>query len=154
MLVKQLIISKLDYCNSLYYNLPKKRLKKLQSVLNGGVRFIYNITDRNEDLMPYYKKAHILPVMQRLFFKVCLLCFKVVNGIAPNYLCELLEMTNNDQKISRTRAAEDTTLLKLPKMSRLKASNRRFSNYTHQKLGIPSRRSSEMLQIQKPLKES
>ena len=50
-------------------------------------------------------------------------------GIAPNYLCELLEMTNNDQKNSRTRAAEDTTLLKLPKMSRLKASNRRFSNY-------------------------
>lgn len=38
-------------------------------------------------------------------------------------------MTNNDQKNSRTRAAEDTTLLKLPKMSRLKASNRRFSNY-------------------------
>ena len=129
MLVKQLIISKLDYCNSLYYNLPKKRVKKLQSVLNGGVRFIYNIKDRNEDLIPYYKKAHILPIEQRLFFKVCLLCFKVINGIAPNYLCELLEMTNNDQKNSRTRAAEDTTLLKLPKMSRLKASNRRFSNY-------------------------
>ena len=34
MLVKQLIISKLDYCNSLCLNLPKKRLKKLQSVLN------------------------------------------------------------------------------------------------------------------------
>ena len=77
MLVKQLIISKLDYCNSLYYNLPKKKLKKLQSVLNGGVRFIYNITDRNEDLTQYYKKAHILPVKQRLFFKVCLLSYYV-----------------------------------------------------------------------------
>ena len=129
MLVKQLIISKLDYCNSLYFNLPKKRLKKLQSVLNGGIRFIYNITDRNEDLTPYYKKAHILPIEHRLFFKVCLLCFKVVNGIAPEYLCALVEIANDDFRTSRTRAAEDNTLMKLPKMSRLKASNRRFSNY-------------------------
>ena len=49
--------------------------------------------------------------------------------MALKYLCRLLEMTNNDQKNSRTRAAEDTTHLKLPKMSRLKASNRRFSSY-------------------------
>ena len=129
MLVKQLIISKLDYCNSLYFNLPKKRLKKLQSVLNGGIRYIYNITDKNEDLTPYYKKAHILPIEHRLFFKVCLLCFKVVNGIAPEYLCALVEMANDELRTSRTRAAEDNTLMKLPKMSRLKASNRRFSNY-------------------------
>ena len=129
MLVKQLIISKIDYCNSLYYNLPKKRVKKLQSILNGGVRFIYNITDRNEDLTPYYKKAHILPMDQRLFFKVCLLCFKVINGIAPDYLCDLIEMERDNLKESRTRRAGDDSLLKLPKMSRLKASNRRFSNY-------------------------
>ena len=129
MLVKQLIISKVDYCNSLYYNLPKKRLKKLQSVLNGGVRYIYNITDRNEDLTPYYKKAHILPVEQRLFFKVCLLCFKIVNGVAPEYLCDLVEMARGNNVVSRTRMTSDESLMKLPKMSRLKASNRRFSNY-------------------------
>ena len=36
MMVKQLVISKIDYCNSLYMNLPKTRLKKLKSILNGG----------------------------------------------------------------------------------------------------------------------
>ena len=60
MMVKQLVISKLDYCNSLYMNLPKTRLNKLRSILNGAVRFIYNINikikDRTEDLIPYYKK--------------------------------------------------------------------------------------------------
>ena len=43
MLVKRLVITKLDYCNSLYMNLPKTRLNKLRSTLNGAVRFIYNI---------------------------------------------------------------------------------------------------------------
>ncbi|CAL8237742.1 unnamed protein product [Boreogadus saida] len=67
MLIKQLIISKLDYCNTLYMNLTKTR--KLKSALNTGVRFIYDITDMNVDLTPYYKKAHILPIEQRIFFK-------------------------------------------------------------------------------------
>ena len=71
-LVQQLVISKLDYCNSLYMNLPKTRLNKLRSTLNGAVRFIYNIEDRTTDLVPFYKKAHILPIDQRIFFKVCL----------------------------------------------------------------------------------
>ena len=40
MMVKQLVISKLDYCNVLCMNLAKKRLKKIKSVLNQGIRFI------------------------------------------------------------------------------------------------------------------
>ena len=53
MLVKQLIISKVDYCNALYTNLTKTRLKELHSILNGGIRFINDVTDRNIDLIPY-----------------------------------------------------------------------------------------------------
>lgn len=47
------------------------RLKRLRSVLNNGARFIYNIHDRNEDLLPFYKKSHILPIEQRIFFIKC-----------------------------------------------------------------------------------
>ena len=54
MLVKQLVISKLDYCNAIYMNIAKKRLKKLRAVLDTAIRFIYNINDRCEDLIPYY----------------------------------------------------------------------------------------------------
>ena len=130
MLVKQLIISKLDFCNSLYMNLPNKRLRKLKSILNGCVRFIYNVHDRSEDLLPYYKMAHILPIDERIFFKVCLLSYKVVYGMSPDYLMEIVEIDrSSDTNNTRARPAEDNLLMKLPKMSRLKASNRRFSNY-------------------------
>ena len=129
MLVKQLVISKLDYCNALYMNLPKTRLKKLKSILNGCIRFIYNVKERQEDLIPYYKKAHILPIEERIFFKVCLLCYKIVYGKAPDYLKQLIEMepTCTDSQRTRAKPAEDTLRMKLPKMYKTKASDRRFS---------------------------
>ena len=111
-------------------NLPKTRTNKLQSVLNAGVRFIYNITDRNVDLTPYYKKAHILPIRERVIFKVCLTCFKIVHGLAPMYLQELVQMEHSEPSSRQTRSKPiGAQLMKIPKFSRLKASGRRFSNY-------------------------
>ena len=41
MLVQNLILSKLDYCNALLANTPNYLINKLQKVMNGSVRFIY-----------------------------------------------------------------------------------------------------------------
>ena len=131
MMVKQLVISKLDYCNSLYMNLPKTRLNKLKSILNGSVRFIYNIKDRTEDLIPYYKKAHILPIDQRIFFKVCLLTHKTVHGSSPDYIRELVEIDvpTDSTSYTRSKVAGDRFRLKIPKMTKNKVDGRRFSNF-------------------------
>jgi hypothetical protein len=130
MMVKQLVISKLDYCNSLYMNLPKTRLNKLRSILNQAIRFIYNISDRAVDLVPYYKKAHILPLDQRIFFKVCLLAHKTVHGSSPKYMRELVEI---DVPLSstntRAKVQGDCYRLKIPKLPKNNIDNRRFSNY-------------------------
>ena len=111
-------------------NLPMVRLKKLRSVLNAGIRFIYNISNRNEDLLPYYKKAHILPIEQRVFFKVCLLSHKVVYGNAPDYLQELVQIEEPPSEArTRSNSINDKLRFKPPKLSKLKASNRRFTYY-------------------------
>jgi len=131
MMVKQLVISKLDYCNSLYINLRKALLNKLKSILNGAVRFIYNISDRSIDLVPYYKKAHILPIEQRILFKVCLLTHKAVHGLSPDYIKELVDVEVSSDMVTCTRSKTpgDCFLLKIPKMSKNKFDARRFSNY-------------------------
>ena len=131
MMVKQLVISKLDYCNALYINLKKTLLNKLKSILNGAVRFIYNISDRSTDLVPYYKKAHILPVEQRIFFKVCLFAHKAVHGLSPNYIKELIEVEvfTDTETCTRSRTPGDCFKLKIQKMSKNKFDERRFSNY-------------------------
>ena len=130
MMVKQLVISKIDYCNSLYMNLPKTRLKKLKSILNGAVRFIYNIQDRTTDLVPFYKKSHILPIDQKKMFKVCLLTHKTVHGKASCYLKELVETeVASDTCNTRSKIPGDNFKLKISRTAKMKVFARRFSNY-------------------------
>ena len=129
MMVTQLIVMRLDYCNVIYINLPKRLLKKLQSVLNACIRYIYSVKDLHEDLIPYYKKAHILPITERISFKVCLICFKIVNGLAPPYMNDLasLDIPNTSRPTTRDRPDYDTLRLKVQPLPKTLVGTRRFS---------------------------
>ena len=54
-LVHSGILSKINYCNSLYALLPHVQTKKLQKLINAAVRFIFNIAGRNrfDNITPY-----------------------------------------------------------------------------------------------------
>ena len=66
MLVKCFILSRLDYCNSVYANIPLYLVHKLERVFNACIRFICNIPMNNHNLLPYYKERHILPILYRI----------------------------------------------------------------------------------------
>ena len=68
MLVRNLILSKLDYCNAILANIPKYIINKLQRVMNASVRFIYDIK-KHDHISIYLKKAHFLPVQKCIEFK-------------------------------------------------------------------------------------
>ena len=89
LLVQNLILSKLDYCNSVLANVPGYMIKKLQRVMNAGVRFIYDVRKRDH-ITPYLKRAHFLPVIYRIRFKLCLLVFKYFNNMSPEYINEMM----------------------------------------------------------------
>ena len=89
LLVKQIIFSKIDYCNSLFVNLPKSLLRHLDCVINSALRFVYNVR-YSQHITPYYIKAHILPLKFRIDYKICLTVFNCLNDIAPQYLQMLL----------------------------------------------------------------
>ena len=129
MMVKQLIIMRLDNCNALYINLPKKRLKKLHSILNSCIRFIYSIKDLQLDLIHLYKESHILPVHLRINFKVCLICFKIINGLAPQYLEGLvtLDIPNNARPGTRTKPFHDRYRLNVLPLPKTLIGSRRFA---------------------------
>ena len=46
-LVHSCVINRLDYCNSIYYNLSKYQLKRLQSVMNKAARLIKKVSPFN-----------------------------------------------------------------------------------------------------------
>ena len=87
------VITKLDYSNALLVGLPKKLIRKLQCVQNAAARIISG-TRKYEHITPVLKKLHWLPVAKRIDFKVLLLAYKCIHGLAPDYLTELLEVQN------------------------------------------------------------
>ena len=102
------VISQIDYCSSLYTNLPKKELRRLQKLMNSTVRFIFNIRKPRTSITPYLKKCHLLPVDLRIKFKVCVLTFKSFHNLAPVYLQTLITPKSSLESL---RIHNDKTLL-------------------------------------------
>ena len=63
-LVHSLIVSKVDYCNSLFNGLPNVILKRVQSVLNRAARFIFNLPPQ----VPTTTSLIELPLKARIEF--------------------------------------------------------------------------------------
>ena len=126
-LVKTLILSKIDYCNILYAGINKTILKKLQKTVDSAIRFIYGIEDYEVDLVPFYKKAHILPVELRIEYKVCLITHKILQGTAPAYLHELIQLYHHQPNKQPLRSFSDKRLLSPSELNESKITRRMFS---------------------------
>ena len=84
-----LVLSRLDYCNSLYLNLPSSLLKRLQRVQNAAVRTIFNL--RKRDHVSIHRQfLRWLEIADRAKIKVACLTFCCLNGSAPLYLSDLI----------------------------------------------------------------
>ena len=90
-LVQATVTARLDYANSLLYGLPKVQLNKLKKVQNGAARIIL-CSGRREHITPALIDLHWLPVERRIEYKIILLTFKALNGLAPLHLRQALEV--------------------------------------------------------------
>ena len=88
-LVHSLVISHLDYANSLLAGLSKEKLRPLQSVQDSGARLIHRGVFSTEESS---FRLHWLPIHYRILFKVLLLVFDCLQGTAPVYLQECVSL--------------------------------------------------------------
>ena len=109
MLVHALVTSRVDYCNSLLYGLPSYQFHKLQRVLNASARLVCNVP-RFCHISPLLRGLHWLPVKARIEFKILLITFKAIHGLAPKYLCELLTFKSSLYNLR----SSGTILLSMP----------------------------------------
>ena len=99
MLVQSVILSGIDYCNSLYFGCHSSVTNQLQMIQNKACRVIFGLK-KKESVDQKLQELHWLKVIERIEFKVLLLVYKSVNGLAPAYLNELI-MFNNDSGCRR-----------------------------------------------------
>jgi hypothetical protein len=88
-LVQAHVVSRLDYCNSLFFGLSVSTRSKLQRVQNAAARLVTR-TRKYHHITPVLMKLHWLPVEHRVRYKIELLTFKALHGLAPPYIEELV----------------------------------------------------------------
>ena len=86
-LLNSLVISQLDYCNSIYYGLPSYLILRLQRVQNTAARLI-SCSHKYDYITPVLIELHWLPIEYRLKFKILLHVFKVINNLSPTDVFE------------------------------------------------------------------
>jgi hypothetical protein len=116
-----LIHSKLDYCNSLFLNLPACQLDRLQLVLNSAARAVTN-TSKFHHITPILKSLHWLKITERIHYKILSLTYKCLVLNKPTYLRNLLTI----QSTFTSRSSTVITLKRPYNPSRRKISDRSF----------------------------
>ena len=107
-LVLCLIMSRIDYCNSLLSGVNQSYIYTLQRIQNNAARLILK-KKKTDHISPLLTQLHWLPVQKRILYKLDTICYKCLNNAAPDYLTSLL----NSYKPSRTLLPLTLSHLKL-----------------------------------------
>ena len=90
-LMCSLVLSKLDYCNSLLSGSPQYLIQLFLKVQNTAARITLR-APRVEHTSPLLHSLHWLPVQKRIKHKVCSICYTTLTGASPKYMSELVNV--------------------------------------------------------------
>lgn len=111
-LIHNHVMSKLDYCNSVYYGLPNYLLRKLQLIINRAARLIIG-QSRRERITPVLIQLHWLPIKARIIYKQCVMVYQALNYGKPNYIRDMLVNFRVDTDITLRHSTEVDRLMEL-----------------------------------------
>ena len=86
-----IVHSKLDYCNSLYYDLPKSQTNRLQVIQNFLARAVVK-APKFCHVTPILRSLHWLKINERIEYKLLSLTYKTLATVQPSYLHSLISV--------------------------------------------------------------
>ena len=125
LLASSLVLTHLDYSNSILCGLPKKSLLKLQRIQNWAAKVVLH-RDKYSSSTEALTILHWLPIKERIDYKVLCLIYKSINGMAPEYLSSLIKIKTFARQ---TRASKQGIILEIPKYKKARFAARSFSVY-------------------------
>ena len=149
--MQALVLSKLDYANSMLAGCTIGDVNRLQKLQNKAARIIFQVP-RLMSATPLLNTLHWLPVRDRVIFKVLMYVFKIINGTAPTYLNQFISIHVSPRE--GLRSAHDTLRLDVP-VTRLKIADGTFSSFGSRNwnsLPLSIRSSSSITVFKKQLK--
>jgi hypothetical protein len=120
-LVNSVIISRLDFCNSVLYGLPADQLNRLQRIQNCAARLIAK-KKKYDHVTPILTDLHWLPVRFRIQYKLAVFAFRHFDGTLPPYLSSSL----NIYQPRRSLRSSSQMLLTTPRVNLKAAGERSF----------------------------
>ena len=124
-LVTSLVLTRLDYCNSVLAGLPANLLNRLQAVINAAARLICSAR-KSEHITPILMDLHWLRIQERIQYKLCVLVFKCKHSLAPAYLSEQLQQVAQLESRQRLRSSSSSAFV-VPATRRSTLGDRSFS---------------------------
>jgi len=109
----------LDYCNSLYHNLPKSQFSRLQQIQNSLARTVVKAL-KSCHITPILCSLNWLRITERIEYKLLSLTYRVLTTTQPPYLHKLI----STQRLRSTRSSSVVTLARPPSSSSLKITDR------------------------------
>ena len=88
-LVQALVISRLDYCNTILINLPDNTLHTYTTILHSAAHFVKWLRPRDHITLALWQ-LYWLPILARISFKICVHILNVHSGLFPRYMSSLV----------------------------------------------------------------
>ena len=123
-LVVSLVLSRLDYGNATLAGITDRLVDRLRSVLNASARLIY-ASRRTEHVTPLLRDLHWLRYPDRIDYKLAVLVYRCLHGLAPSYLADEFTRVSEIESRRNLRSASTANLV-VPRFQRKTLGGRAF----------------------------
>ena len=109
-LVAALVFTRLDYGNATLFGLPGRLLNRLQAVINAAARLVCSAR-KFDHITPLLVDLHWLGIRERIDYKLAVLAYRCLHGLAPTYLSDDLHRVADIDSRRRLRSATSAALV-------------------------------------------